>query len=327
MTKDQAVARLLDVARAEIGYHEKATNAQLDSKTANSGSNNWNKYARDLDALGDFYNGRKNIGPSGEWCDIYVDWCFVRAFGEDVGRRMIYQPVRSLGAGTGYSAGYYKAAGAWTNTPAPGDQIFFQTGAGKICHTGIVEAVASGKVHTIEGNAGNAVGRHSYAENSKKIAGYGRPDWSMAADEPEPTHGQHTTLRRGDKGAEVEMMQKKLLALGYALPKWGADGDFGPETEAAVKKFQAAELLEVDGVCGPKTWAKLDELTAADKAKTEASSGEPPAGDGYGWYTVQPGDTLIKIANAHRTTAAQLRVLNGLSGSLILAGQRIKVPR
>ena len=52
--------RVIATARAEIGYIEKETNSQLDDKTANPGDSNWNKYARDLDALGIVYNGRKN---------------------------------------------------------------------------------------------------------------------------------------------------------------------------------------------------------------------------------------------------------------------------
>ena len=54
------------VALNEEGYLEKRTNANLDSKTDNAGYNNWTKYARDLDSLGDFYNGRKNGSPGGE---------------------------------------------------------------------------------------------------------------------------------------------------------------------------------------------------------------------------------------------------------------------
>ena len=73
-----AVERLLATARAEIGYLEKETNAQLDDKTANAGDNNWNKYARDLDALGIVYNFNKN---GYAWCDIFTDWCFIHTFG------------------------------------------------------------------------------------------------------------------------------------------------------------------------------------------------------------------------------------------------------
>jgi hypothetical protein len=53
-----AIERLIATAKAEEGYLEKATNAQLDSKTANAGSNNWTKYARDLDNIGNIYNGK-----------------------------------------------------------------------------------------------------------------------------------------------------------------------------------------------------------------------------------------------------------------------------
>ena len=74
---------------------------------------------------------------------------------------------------------------------------------------------------------------------------------------PEPAK-QHKTLRRGSKGPEVREMQQLLLIHGEALPRYGVDGDFGRETEAAVKNFQMAHGLVVDGICGPKTWAELD---------------------------------------------------------------------
>lgn len=40
-----AIERVIATARAEIGYIEKATNSQLEGKTANAGSGNWTKYA------------------------------------------------------------------------------------------------------------------------------------------------------------------------------------------------------------------------------------------------------------------------------------------
>ena len=66
------------------------------------------------------------------------------------------------------------------------------------------------------------------------------------------------TLRRGDKGEYVTLLQTKLLNLKYSLPKFGADGDFGKETESAVRQFQMDRGLTVDGVVGSKTWKELD---------------------------------------------------------------------
>ena len=67
------------------------------------------------------------------------------------------------------------------------------------------------------------------------------------------------TLRRGDKGEDVKNMQKLLLKHGFDVGPDGADGDFGKNTEDALKRYQAHNGLEIDGVCGSKTWAKLGE--------------------------------------------------------------------
>ena len=89
------------------------------------------------------------------------------------------------------------------------------------------------------------------------------------------------TLRRGDKGEKVAYLQKLLMDRGYALPKYGADGDFGAETEKAVKAFQRDWGLKEDGVVGEKTWSML--LTTMDKPKhyevtiTGLSEGEAEA--------------------------------------------------
>ena len=89
-----AVERLIKTAEAEIGYLEKASNAQLDDKTANAGKNNWTKYARDLDGFGAVYNGKKN---GFDWCDVFVDWCFITTFGLNEGMKMLNQMERGLG--------------------------------------------------------------------------------------------------------------------------------------------------------------------------------------------------------------------------------------
>lgn len=66
---------------------------------------------------------------------------------------------------------------------------------------------------------------------------------------PAPAAKPAPTLRRGDKGADVRDLQRRL---GLRV-----DGDFGPKTEKAVKAFQRKHKLRADGVVGPKTWAAL----------------------------------------------------------------------
>ena len=65
-------------------------------------------------------------------------------------------------------------------------------------------------------------------------------------------------LRKGSKGQYVTLLQTKLIQLGFSLPKFGADGDFGSETEKAVLDFQEANGLDPDGVVGPNTWEALN---------------------------------------------------------------------
>lgn len=184
--------RVIKTARAEIGYLEKDTNSQLNDKTANAGYNNWNKFAAFLDDLNVVYNGKKN---GYAWCDCFVDYCFIYTFGLELGMAMTFQPKKGAGAGCTYSMGYYKKAGRFFKDPQPGDQIFFTNdGGASSYHTGLVEKVEDGRVYTIEGNTssqpgvvpnGGAVQDKSYRLNYSQIAGYGRPDWSLAGEEIE----------------------------------------------------------------------------------------------------------------------------------------------
>jgi hypothetical protein len=73
----------------------------------------------------------------------------------------------------------------------------------------------------------------------------------------------------GRRGTEVADVQKSLIALGYSLPKHGVDGIRGPETVDAVKKFQSANGLTVDGDPGPDTVAKLNDIL---KSKPDVAS-------------------------------------------------------
>ena len=261
MTRTEAVNQVLSLARAEIGYHEKASNSQLDDKTANSGSSNYTKYARDLDSVGYFFNGPKN---GYAYCDVFYDWLHYKCWGADMAMKVLCQPQRSLGAGCLYSAQYYKSAGRWhTNYPEPGDQIFFTYASGEVSHTGIVESVNSGTVTTIEGNTSDQVARRSYSRSSNNIYGYGRPRWELLADaEAQPIEHVREMVKLGDKNESVRELQEALIRLGYSCGQCGADGDYGKDTLTAVKKFQMYNGLDQDGIVGNATWGKIDNAIA-----------------------------------------------------------------
>lgn len=64
-------------------------------------------------------------------------------------------------------------------------------------------------------------------------------------------------LARGSKGEAVKAMQYLLNGRGCSCGMYGADGDFGPATEAALLAFQRRNDLEADGICGNASWAGL----------------------------------------------------------------------
>lgn len=66
------------------------------------------------------------------------------------------------------------------------------------------------------------------------------------------------TLRKGDSGTYVTMMQGLLIQRGYSCGSYGADGKFGNATYAALVAFQRNNGLAADGICGEKTWAALE---------------------------------------------------------------------
>lgn len=64
-------------------------------------------------------------------------------------------------------------------------------------------------------------------------------------------------LYKGDEGNVVATLQGALIGHGYSCGSYGADGDFGPATEKAVRAYQKAHGLDVDGIVGTKTWGAL----------------------------------------------------------------------
>ena len=77
----------------------------------------------------------------------------------------------------------------------------------------------------------------------------------------ETAEGDYTlsfrNLRKGDKGERVKALQQLLIGKGYDLGGYGADGDFGGKTEAAVIAYQKAKGLDADGIAGKQTMGSL----------------------------------------------------------------------
>ena len=279
--------KVIALALAEVGYLEKKSADQLDNQTANAGAANYTKYARDLDALGDFYNGRKQ---GYAWCDVFVDWLMVTCFGEEAALKLLCAKPKSSGAGCTYSLNYYIAAGRYhkrTEKPEVGDQIFFGS-VGNSNHTGIVYKVDDTTVYTVEGNTsgadgvvpnGGAVCKKSYLRSYSGIAGYGRPAYNdgFAGDSvdvepvtptPEPTPEPETPaetkpvfdppeLKPGDKGEAVKKLQHLLLDCGCSVGPDGADGDFGARTASAVRLVQKKLGRPMTGTADAWIWAAL----------------------------------------------------------------------
>lgn len=77
--------------------------------------------------------------------------------------------------------------------------------------------------------------------------------WALGDMQPDATVPKppvvKALLKRGSSGDSVKDLQRRLNVT--------VDGDFGPQTEAAVKAFQTSRGLVADGIVGPYTWKAL----------------------------------------------------------------------
>lgn len=264
------VKRLLQIAAAEIGYKEKETNAQLDSKTANAGDENYTKYARDLRAKGYYQASKQGF----EWCDMFVDWCFLQLCGGDAKKAQeVICQTGPYGAGCVYSARYFEQAGRLYNDPQPGDQAFF---AG-YDHTGIVESVTATHVTIIEGNASNAVQRNTYARNGGRLIKYGRPKF-----EAEPATQAPAAAA---PAKSIAVVANEVICGG-----WGNGADRKARLEAAGYDYEAVQAKVNELLHGQKPTKTVDELAReviAGKWSVGADRKKKLEAAGYNYDAVQ----------------------------------------
>lgn len=161
---DPGNPEIVKTAAAEVGYMEKKSNKYLDDKEKNAGSNNYNKYARDLKVQ----NGG---GPSsGAWCSYFVSWVLWK---NDYIKK---SETKGLADSWRYPEYLSKSIGKYyvskTYIPVPGDIIMFDYEPNDFAnHVGIVEKYEGGKIYTIEGNKSNMVKRCSYSITHVYIMG------------------------------------------------------------------------------------------------------------------------------------------------------------
>lgn len=248
--------RVVEIALAEVGYKETATNIT--------------KYAAEM-AKTNMFNGNKQ---GYAWCGVFVGWCFYKAYGYKSAMTLLCLEDFSAAAGCIFATNYFRAQGQFGQVPHTGDQIFFYADGG-INHTGIVVKVTNNIVTTVEGNSSDMVAKREYHIGDSRIAGYGHPRWCLLSegddDSAAPPDSSKPSiprpqaectvklqvLRKGNKGAAVAALQAVLEFLGFGVGKYGVDGEFGADTESAVKLYQASRDLAADGICGKDTWGAL----------------------------------------------------------------------
>ena len=124
-------------------------------------------------------------------------------------------------------------------------------------------------------------------------------------------HGNYASIPTvpsvSTRGVEVREYQQMLKDLGYTLT---IDGDAGPQTKAAVRKFQTDQNMVVDGIVGPATRAAL--IRALDaKRGTQATGGATAAGGAGGAVTAPDPASMDAIWSA---------ALWGIVGLVIVGG-------
>lgn len=243
MTEQEAKNKLVDTSRAEVGYHE--------------GANNFTKYAAEP-MIAKLYGWVPQNQP---WCGTFVNWCFLTAFGYNIGSKLTYGGSAACKS----AAQLFMSNGSFGSTPALCDQAFFYSG-GDINHTGIVVEVNGSSFTTIEGNYSDKVSEVHHKVGASDVAGFGRPNWSLIQstasqpEKPSETKENHDwippLLSYSNKYSSDCVVLQAILNK-RKWPCGEVDGFFGPKTEAAVNRARSYFGMDQNGKCDRPLWMKL----------------------------------------------------------------------
>lgn len=230
-------------------------------KTRNSQATNLNEYYRGTAAAGcDLFISIHSNATGGtklnENTDYPVAIVQLDGKGDDLGRRLADCMREKMQ--TKQAAQIYKRKGS------RGEYYGVLRGAAAV---GVMGIILEHSFHTNTAATNWLLDENNLAEmakaEAKVIAEYfGETEKKETA----KTEGDNTVnielnvLKRGAKGEQVKTVQRILKDMGYADGNGKAleiDGSFGSKTEYAVKAFQKAEKISVDGVIGSDTWNRL----------------------------------------------------------------------
>lgn len=221
--------KIVSVAVSQIGEHEDPPGSNM---TKYGQAYGWNGVA---------------------WCCIFVWWCF-----KEAGLSNLFYNGNKTASCTALMKWAANNGLFVTKDFRKGDVFLYDYDniPSDSEHTGIYTGERTGAAYiAVEGNYADKVAR--VTRDAKEIIGAFRPRWT---EDPVAESGVDLTLpelSKGDRNASVEAMQILLEGNGYSCGRYGCDGDFGPDTEKALREYQQYRGLSADGVCGEKTWRRL----------------------------------------------------------------------
>lgn len=338
--------KMIDIARAEVGYCEKETYDQLDEPTENAGDENYTKYQRDLAKVSFFNSSKKGVA----WCAVFAAWPFYQAYGKSAALKLLCQPSsNNAGAGCSSAMNYFKDKGQFYDKPEVGDLIFFESSEaeGESSHVGIVYKTSLLNVHTVEGNTsdgksvvenGGEVCEKKYVKSNARILGYGRPNWGDPSEaEPEddgadtPADGEVEELPPVDAGVEIEYLCNATIQAPSGRVNFRQRPDKTGKLVKGMNKVKNGETVKVkttDGVWAAVEYGKyygyiMCEFLIMDK---EVKVEHDPD---YVYYVTVQGDTLWGIAKKFLDKGQrfkEIKELNGLKSNICKPGMRLKIP-
>ena len=245
-------------------------------------------------AKSDIGKSRDEVGCPGDyaWCAAWASSVLNRV---DIGKGIESKSCTRMQLNMSNSPDWYEPIGF----PMAGDYLFFDWDHLKdeelpLDHVGIVLDFDEDSLQITYAN-GNGSSPHYVTkqyinlnatdEKGRKLVAYWMryvADLPLNPDEPETepdaepeTPAEKTEkeviitarqLKRGMSGGDVKSLQRLLFADGYSVGQCGDDGDFGPDTEKAVKNYQEDHDLDPDGIAGVLT---LNALWRCEKASRD----------------------------------------------------------